>query len=167
MNTRSRTIFIILLSALLVSLLFNFRALIRIYEALAEPDLGEELEGKMKAGIKFRLQYAWFNLIIEFAVYTIAAFFNLSWFDRLLPKFKVKKWNVLLLVAGNLVLYFILIPPAKLFHIAYFAEMESIFRKDIEFDIHNYLLINVFPFLLAILVANLLKIMKQMRIAEA
>jgi len=166
MNTRSKTIIIIFLSALLVSVLFNIRAFINLYEALSSAKLAEAAASKVKVSIESKLQFAWFNLIIEFAVYTIVAFFNYSWFDRILKKTRITRGHIPLAFTGNFALYFILIPAGKLFHSAYFASMESMYRKEIDFDIQNYLIINISVFLLAILVASLLKIMKKMRIAE-
>jgi two-component system LytT family sensor kinase len=166
MNNRSRTIIIIFLSALLVSVLFNIRVFISLYEALSSAEMVEVVKERYRAGIKSRLQFAWFNLIIEFVVYTIVAFFNYSWFDIILNKVRITRWHIPLIVSGNIALYFILIPPGKLFHSAYFASMESMYRKEIDFDIQNFLIINISVFLLAILVASLLKIMKKMRIAE-
>ena len=116
MNNRSRTIIIIFLSALLVSVLFNIRAFINIYEALSSAKLAEVTDSRLKAGIEFRLQFAWFNLIIEFAVYTIVAFFNYSWLDMILMRARITHWHIPLAVTGNIALYFILIPAGKLFH---------------------------------------------------
>jgi len=166
MNNRSRTIIIILLSALLVSVLFNIRTFIRLFEALSNADLTEVPDQRFKKGVESRMQFALYNLIIEFVVYTIVAFFNYSWFDMILNKARITRWNIPLIVSGNIALYFILIPPGKLFHSAYFASMESMYRKEIDFDIQNFLIINISVFLLAILVASLLKILKKMRIAE-
>ncbi|GAH05080.1 unnamed protein product, partial [marine sediment metagenome] len=64
----------------------------------------------------------------------------------------------------NLAVYFILIPAGKLFHTWYFLDKYE--NKEIEFDIENFLIINITVFLLAIVVANLLLLMKKMRIAE-
>lgn len=147
-------------------MLFNIRAFISLYEALSSAKLAEVADSRLKAGIEYRLQFAWFNLIIEFAVFTIVAFVNYSWFDKILSKLRITHWHIPLTVSGNIALYFILIPPGKLFHSAYFASLESMYRKEIDFDIQNYLIINISVFLLAILLASLLKIMKKMKIAE-
>jgi len=64
----------------------------------------------------------------------------------------------------NLVVYFILIPPGKLFHTWYFLDRYE--NKEMEFEITNFLYINISVFLLAIVVANMLQLMKKMRITE-
>ena len=168
MNRRNRTLLIILISALLVSILFNIRSFITIFEELGKPEVGDVLRSRrIRLGLEFRMKFAWFNLIIEFVVFTLAAYFNYKLFDKLLDRLRLHKMRLPSLIAGNLILYFTLILPGKAFHKAYFAPMETLFKKEIDFDIQNFLIINISVFLLAILVATLLNIMRKMHLAEA
>jgi len=121
----------------------------------------ERVQGK-----EDRLKFSFFNLIIEFVVFGLVAFFNYSWLEKIVDLEKFKRGSIPIIVISNLIVFFILIPGGKLFHNAYFASMEQVYNKEIEFDIRNFLIINISVFLLAILVANLLKLMKKMKIAE-
>jgi len=165
-NTRIRTVLIIFISALLVSVLFNIRSFIALFEALTRID-NDVVEGAgrgLKAGLGARLKFSWFNLIIEFVVFSLVAFFNYSWFEKIIELNRFKKIKIPIIVLSNLIVFFILIPAGKLFHSAYFASMEVDWNKEINFDIRNFLIINVSVFLLAIFVANLLKLMRKMKI---
>jgi hypothetical protein len=142
----------ILISALLVSVLFNMRVLIWVIEI----GLTDE--------VRPRLYYLLFNTIIEFVVFILVGWLNYSWIETGIRHFSIRRGKVSFMVLGNLVVYFILIPAGKLFHTWYFLDKYE--NKEIEFDIENYLIINIIVFLLAIVVARLLVLMKKMRIAE-
>jgi len=162
-NTKIRSILIIVIAALLVSILFNIRTFISLFEMFQKT---EAVDPERVKRIEYGLKFGFFNLIIEFVVFSLVAFFNYSWIEKIVDLEKVKRVSIPIIVISNLVVYFILIPAGKLFHSAYFALMEQAFNKEIEFDIRNFLFINISVFLLAILVANLLKLMKKMKIAE-
>jgi len=142
----------ILISALLVSVLFNMRVLIWVIEI----GLTDE--------VRPRLYYLLFNTIIEFVVFILVGWLNYSWIETGIRHFSIRRGKVSFMVLGNLVVYFILIPAGKLFHTWYFLDKYE--NKEIEFDIENYLIINIIVFLLAIVVARLLVLIKKMRIAE-
>ncbi len=162
-NTKIRSILIIVIAAILVSILFNIRTFISLFEFLSNvDDLPDKKIDMIGAGFKF----SYFNLIIEFIVFVIIAFFNYTWIEKIFNLEKYKRARIPIIGISNLILFFILIPPGKLFHSAYFASMEQAFNKEIEFDIRNLLIINISVFLLAILVASLLKIMRKMKVAE-
>ena len=72
-NTRIRSILIIVIAALLVSVLFNIRTFIYYFEALAKLGEGQTEKGDL-LGVRFKFSY--FNLIIEFIVFILVAFFN-------------------------------------------------------------------------------------------
>jgi len=141
-----------LILAVLVSVLFNLRAFIRI------------LEFGISDEIKPRIYYVLFNFIIEFVVFFLAGLLNYSWIESLIRRFSILRGRILFVILCNLAVYFILIPAGKLFHTWYFLDRYE--NKEIEFDIENFLIINITVFLLAIVVANLLLLMKKMRIAE-
>lgn len=158
-NTKIRSILIIVIAAFLVSVLFNIRTFIKLFELLSNNSERAQVMGP-------RLMFSFFNLIIEFVVFSLVAFFNYSWLEKIVDLGKFKRGSIPIIVISNLIVYFILIPAGKLFHNAYFASMEQVYNKEIEFDIRNFLFINISVFLLAILVANLLKLMRKMKIAE-
>ena len=162
-NTKVRSILIIVVSAFLVSILFNIRTFIALFEMLSKV---EAIDPERVHGIESRLKFSFFNLIIEFVVFVLVAFFNYSWLEKIVDLEKFKRGSIPIIVISNLIVYFILIPAGKLFHSAYFASMEQAYNKEIDFDIRNFLIINISVFLLAILVANLLKLMRKMKIAE-
>lgn len=158
-NTKIRSILIIVIAAFLVSVLFNIRTFIKLFELLSNNSERAQVMGP-------RLMFSFFNLIIEFVVFSLVAFFNYSWLEKIVDLGKFKRGSIPIIVISNLIVYFILIPAGKLFHNAYFASMEQVYNKEIEFDIRNFLFINISVFLLAILIANLLKLMRKMKIAE-
>lgn len=158
-NTKIRSILIIVIAAFLVSVLFNIRTFIKLFELLSNNSERAQVMAP-------RLMFSFFNLIIEFVVFSLVAFFNYSWLEKIVDLGKFKRGSIPIIVISNLIVYFILIPAGKLFHNAYFASMEQVYNKEIEFDIRNFLFINISVFLLAILVANLLKLMRKMKIAE-
>jgi len=143
---------VLLISALLVSVLFNFR----IFLWALVNGLTEE--------IKPKLSYHMFNFIIEFVVFFLAGMLNYAWTDSLIRKFSMRKWRIPFTVLSNLLVFFILIPLGKLFHTWYFLGRYE--NKEIEFEIQNFLVINISVFLLAIVLANLLLLMKKMKLAE-
>jgi len=143
---------VLLISALLVSVLFNFR----IFLWALVNGLTEE--------IKPKLSYHMFNFIIEFVVFFLAGMLNYAWTDSLIRKFSMRKWRIPFTVLSNLLVFFILIPMGKLFHTWYFLGRYE--NKEIEFEIQNFLVINISVFLLAIVLANLLLLMKKMKLAE-
>lgn len=145
-------ILILLISALLVSVLFNFR----IFLWVLVNGLSEE--------IKPKLVYQMFNFIIVFVVFFLAGMLNYAWTDSLIRKLSLHKWRIPIVVLSNLLVFFILIPLGKLFHTWYFLGRYE--NKEIEFEIQNFLYINISVFLLAILVSNLLLLMKKMKLAE-
>jgi two-component system LytT family sensor kinase len=143
---------VLLITALLVSVLFNFRIFLWV------------LVNGLTEQIRPRLSYHMFNFIIEFVVFFLAGLLNYSWTDTLIRRFSLRKWKIPLIALCNLLVFFILIPLGKLFHTWYFLGRYE--NKEMEFEIQNYLVINISVFLLAIVVANLLLLMKKMRIAE-
>jgi len=151
-KNRRYAILILLISALLVSVLFN----LRIFLWVIETGITNE--------IRPRLEYHWFNFIIEFAVFFLAGMLNYSWIESLIRRFSIRRGRIPIVVLCNLLIYFILILPGKLFHTWYFLGRYE--NKEMEFEIQNFLVINISVFLLAIVVANLLLLMKKMRIAE-
>lgn len=162
---------IILLAGLLVSVLFNIRTIIALSHTFREMKDAGLIEGGLaeilKSGIGDKIKFSFFNLIIEFVVFILVAFFNYSWLKKTVNYDSFGRFKIPFIAICNLVLFFILIPPGKWFHSAYFAPLEVQWNKEIEFDIQNYLLINISVFLLAVLVANLLIIMRKMHFAQA
>lgn len=130
---------------------------------LIEGGLAEMLDSSLGD----RIRFSFFNLIIEFVVFVLVAYFNYSWLKKIVDYNEFGRFKTPFVILCNLILYFILIPPGKWLHSAYFAPLELEWNKRIEFDIQNYLLINISVFLLAVLVANLLLIMKKMQQAQA
>jgi two-component system LytT family sensor kinase len=151
-KNRRYAIFVFLISAILVSVLFNMRVL------LWEIEIGITDETWP------RLYYLFFNFIIEFVVFFLVGMLNYAWIETLLQMLPSKRGRIPFIILGNLALYFILIPAGKLFHTWYFLGQYE--NKEIEFDIENFLIINITVSLLAIVVANLLLLMKKMKIAE-
>jgi sensor histidine kinase YesM len=145
-------ILVLLISALLVSVLFNFRIFLWV------------LVNGLTEDIKPRLSYQMFNFIIVFVVFFLAGMLNYAWTESLIRKLSLPKWRIPIVVLSNLLVFFILIPLGKLFHTWYFLGRYE--NKEIEFEIQNFLYINISVFLLAILVSNLLLLMKKMRLSE-
>ncbi len=145
-------ILVLLITALLVSVLFNLRIFLWV------------LENGYTREIRPRLEYHWFNFIIEFVVFFLAGLLNYSWIESLIRRFSVRRGRIPIVVLCNLLVYFILILPGKLFHTWYFLGRYE--NKEMEFEIQNFLVINISVFLLAIVVANLLLLMKKMKLAE-
>jgi sensor histidine kinase YesM len=151
-KNRSFAILIFLISAILVSVLFNLRGFLWI------------LEFGFSDEIKPRIYYMLFNFIIEFVVFFLAGLLNYSWIESLICRYSIRQGRIPFIILCNLAVYFILIPAGKLFHSWYFPDRYE--NKEIELDIENFLIINITVFLLAIVMANLLLLMKKMRIAE-
>jgi len=151
-KNRRYALLVLLISALLVSVLFNLRIFLWV------------LENGYTREIRPRLEYHWFNFIIEFVVFFLAGLLNYSWIESLMHRFSIRRGRIPMVVLCNLLVFFILILPGKLFHSWYFLGRYE--NKEIEFEIQNFLVINISVFLLAIVVANLLLLMKKMRIAE-
>jgi sensor histidine kinase YesM len=151
-KNRRYAILVLLITALLVSVLFNFRIFLWV------------LENGYTREIRPRLEYHWFNFIIEFVVFFLAGLLNYSWIESLIRRFSVRRGRIPIVVLCNLLVYFILILPGKLFHTWYFLGRYE--NKEMEFEIQNFLIINISVFLLAIVVANLLLLMKKMKLAE-
>jgi len=145
-------ILVLLLSALLVSVLFNFRIFLWV------------LVNGLDEQIKPRLTYQMFNFIIVFVAFFLAGMLNYSWADSLLGRFSIRRGRIPVVILLNLVVFFILIPMGKWFHTWYFLDRYE--YKEIEFEIQNFLSINISVFLLAFVVANLLLLMKKMKMAE-
>lgn len=151
-KNRRYAILILLISALLVSVLFNLRIFLWV------------IENGITNESRPRLEYHWFNFIIEFVVFFLAGMLNYSWIESLIRRFSIRRGRIPIVVFCNLLIYFILILPGKLFHTWYFLGRYE--NKEMEFEIQNFLVINISVFLLSIVVANLLLLMKKMRIAE-
>ena len=162
LNQANRAVLFIIISAFLVSILFNIRTLITMFEFLSDASD----DGLGKSRIQSRFKFTYFNLIIEFTVFSLVAFFNYSWLDKLIDLNRFKRAKITVIILSNLVVFFILIPAGKLFHNAYFSSLEDYWDKEINFDIRNYLIINISVFLMAIVVARLLLMMKKMKVAE-
>jgi len=145
-------ILVLLLSAILVSVLFNFRIFLWV------------LVNGLDEQILPRLTYQMFNFIIVFVIFFLAGMLNYSWADALLGRFYVRRGRIPIVILLNLVVFFILIPTGKWFHTWYFLDRYE--NKEIEFEIQNFLVINISVFLLAIVVANLLLLMKKMKLSE-
>lgn len=162
---------IILLAGLLVSVLFNIRTIIVLSGAFRQLKDTGLIEGGMadilNSGIGDRIKFSFFNLIIEFIVFVMVAYFNYLWLEKIVNYNELGRLRTPFIIFCNLILFFILIPPGKWFHSAYFAPLEVQWNKEIEFDIQNYLIINISVFLLAVLVANLLIIMRKMHFAQS
>jgi two-component system LytT family sensor kinase len=151
-KNRRYAILVFLISAILVSVLFNMRVLLWVIEIGITDETWP------------RLYYLFFNLIIEFVAFVLVGMLNYTWIDTLLQRYLLKRGRIPFIILSNLALYFILIPAGKLFHTWYFLDKYE--NKEIEFDIENFLLINITVFFLALVVSNLLLLMKKMRIAE-
>lgn len=168
---KRKILLIILLAGLLVSVLFNIRTIISLSEGFRQMKSSGLIEGGLAEMLDSilgdRIRFSFFNLIIEFVVFVLVAYFNYSWLKKIFGYNKFGRFKTTFVIFCNLILYFILIPPGKWLHSAYFAPLELEWDKRIEFDIQNYLLINISVFLLAVLVANLLLIMKKMQQAQA
>lgn len=157
-KTKYRYIIIIVISAILVSTLFNIRVFLRMYEMLS---LGEH--ARHRGGIQHRMYFAVFNFIIEFIVFSFVAFFNLFWLEKIIKLSKLIKGKILVIILSNLTIFFILTFAGKIFHNAFFS---TITEKEIRFDITHYSIINITVFLIAITVANLLILMRKMKESE-
>jgi len=107
-----------------------------------------------------------FNLIIEFIVFSLVAFFNYFWLDEIIKLIRFQKIRIPVIILSNIIIYLIIIPGGKLFHSVYFSSMKEVYNKEIIFDIRNFLIINISVFFLAVRVAYILIIMKKMKIAE-
>lgn len=152
LKSQRYAILILLISALLVSVLFNIRIFLWVLNNGLTPE------------VKPRLEYHMFNIIIEFVVFFLAGLLNYSWIESLLSRFYIRRLRIPFVVLCNLLVYFILIPAGKLFHTWYFLDRYE--NKEMEFEVENFLAINISVFLLAIVVANLLMLMKKMRLTE-
>jgi len=151
-KNRRYAILTFLILAILVSVLYNMRIFLWVLE------YGFTDEGRPK------LYYMLFNFIIEFAVFFLVGLLNYSWIVSMIHRFSIRRGKLPFIALCNLLVYFILIPAGKLFHTWYFLDKYE--NKEIEFDIENFLIINITVFLLAIVVANLLLLMKKMKISE-
>ena len=164
---KRKILLIILLAGLLVSLLFNIRTIISLSDGFRQMKATGLIEGGLSEILNSRIgdkiRFSFFNLVIEFVVFILVAYFNYSWLEKIVNYNEFGRLKKPFIILCNLALYFILIPAGKWFHSAYFAPLEIQWSKEIEFDIQNYLVINISVFLLAILVANLLIIMKKMQ----
>jgi|GEM_PF-378846 len=172
MNSGKRNIFLLILFAgLLVSVLVNVRTIIGIYDGIQQMKDSGRIAGGLTEILNGRfgdrIKYSFFNLIIEFVVFVLVAFFNYSWLKKITNYIKFRGFKTPFIILCNIILFFIIIPPGKWFHSAYFAPLEVQWNKEIKFDIQNYLVINISVFLLAILVANLLIIIQKMQQAQA
>ena len=118
-------ILVLLITALLVSVLFNLRIFLWV------------IENGITNEIRPRLEYHWFNFIIEFVVFFLAGLLNYSWIESLIRRFSFQRGRIPIVVLCNLLVYFILILPGKLFHTWYFLGRYE--NKEMEFEIQNFL----------------------------
>jgi len=145
-------ILVLLISALLVSVLFNIHTFLWV------------LEYGLNDEVNPRVAYQMFNFIIEFVVFFLAGLLNYSWIESLISRFSIQRFKIPFAALCNLLVYFILIPAGKLFHTWYFLDRYE--NKEVEFEVQHFLVINISVFLLAIVVASLLLLMKKMKLTE-
>jgi hypothetical protein len=97
-KNQTYAILVLLVSALLVSFLFNFRIFLWV------------LVNGLDEQIKHRMTYQMFNFIIVFVAFFLAGLLNYSWADSLLGRFSIRRGRVPFIILLNLVVFSILIP---------------------------------------------------------
>ena len=129
-NKKYRFIIIIIISAVLVSILFNIWSFLRVYEMLSQHGPAERSDR-----MYLRMYFPIFNFIIEFIVFCTVALFNLFWLDKMIKLNRFKKGKGLVIIISNIIVFFILTLGVKIFHKAFFS---SITEREINFDITYY-----------------------------
>ena len=162
------SILIILLSAIVVVVLFNIRTFFSYLEALSAIEGADDI--RRTEGINIRILYSknitFFYTPVEFIIFCIVALFNYSWLNKIIKLFSFDKAKILIFIASNIIIFFILIYCEKLIFNAVFDSSEAIYRRRLEFDNLNASIKNISISLIAMIVAYLLILLKKMRMAE-
>ena len=91
-KNRRYAILVFLISAILVSVLFN----LRVFLYVIEKGITDEVHP--------RLYYVGFNFIIELVVFFLVALLNYVWIETLLQRFHSKRGRIPFIILCNLVL---------------------------------------------------------------
>jgi hypothetical protein len=107
-----------------------------------------------------RVKIGLFNLVVEFIVFLVIAFFNYSWIERFTRHIKPQNFRVAYQVTGNLLLLFAFLIIEKQLHEQLFDFTKRGFPEVF------YLILNLSVFILAIIVAKFLILYRRNKISE-
>jgi hypothetical protein len=99
-RSQKYAIFIIVVSAILVGFLFNWKPVIWALELIQKGELSQ-----LEYGIKMRVICAAVTFVFHILIFLITAFFNYAWKDRLIPSGVHRTVRFMLIVFANLLLY--------------------------------------------------------------
>ncbi len=102
-KTKKISILIIIVSAVLVALLFNYRPLFFLLEQL-ETKSFSEIDNR----VMMRIYVGIFSFVFHIILFCIVAFFNYSWKDKLIPPGIPKTGRILLIITGNIIIFYLL-----------------------------------------------------------
>jgi sensor histidine kinase YesM len=156
-SVKKNTILIILLTAILLVVLYNFRWF-HFYLEHAGQDLQIENPKKFYG----RLHLGLFNLVVEFVVYLVVAFFNYSWLERFFRASGSTNWKIAHIITGNLALLFFFLVIEKSIH----EHLFHFTRGKWGFPATYYLVLNLSVVILAVTVVNLLILYRKNKISE-
>jgi|GEM_PF-6374781 len=100
-KTHKNAILIIIVSAILVAILYNYKFIFYMLELLETNRLSELSDGEM-----IRIHVGWVTFIYHILLFCITAFFNYSWKDKLIHHGMPKTCRILLIVMINLLIFY-------------------------------------------------------------